>query len=400
MFSRLTGPMPVAIALLLFLLLGATPLFGQPDSAAAPAATMVTLHMHGNVDELCSGVGVDDILICDGPFLLESDVLDDAPPARWGPVIVTHDGTAARNIYDPSWIWNLDQPTTLQGTMELEWWGTCGACGPVPGQWTIRLWADLVLVHEEVVVATPPLPNVPALLTASVDLLTPLSATDSFVLHIDPFYIDAQQNTYIYYDSTLGCPGQAAGPCDSLVRMPVLGGPEPTATSTATTVPATATPTATSTATVLPASPTPSATSTATALPASPTPSATATATPEDPATPTATATAEPSMTATATATPEDPATPTATATASATTAPTMTATVTATASPTTEPTITVTATSTASPSPTATQWVPPTSLTLQEMQAAPTGPGPLPYVAGLLLMAGLLGFAWVTRQR
>ena len=108
--------------------------------------------------------------------------------------------------------------------MTVEWWASCGACGGgLSADWTIRLWADEnpTPVFEQRLTANPELPNVPALLKATV-ILPAVTANSTFVLHIDPVYIDSQVNTRVYYDSTQPCPGAASGGlCDSLVRIPV-----------------------------------------------------------------------------------------------------------------------------------------------------------------------------------
>jgi hypothetical protein len=63
---------------------------------------------------------------------------------------------------------------------------------------------------------------VPSKLTATVTLPS-LTATSDFILHVDPVFVDVQQFTHVYYDSTLMCPGTTTAPCDSTVTMPVLG---------------------------------------------------------------------------------------------------------------------------------------------------------------------------------
>jgi hypothetical protein len=77
------------------------------------------------------------------------------------------------------------------------------------------------MVFEQRLTANPSLPNVPELLKATVNLPS-VTANNTFVLHVDPVYVDSQVNTRIYYDSTQACPGASgSGPCDSLVRIPV-----------------------------------------------------------------------------------------------------------------------------------------------------------------------------------
>jgi subtilisin family serine protease len=184
--------------------------------------TRPVLHLHGNTEEGCTGDGRADLVACDGPFLLENGTLSTSPAASWFVADPALDGTADRNLYDPNWVWNLTAPTTLQGPMTVEWWASCGACGGgFSADWTIRLWADGVMVFEQRLTANPSLPNVPELLKATVNLPS-VTANNTFVLHVDPVYVDSQVNTRIYYDSTQACPGASgSGPCDSLVRIPV-----------------------------------------------------------------------------------------------------------------------------------------------------------------------------------
>jgi len=184
--------------------------------------TRTVLHSHGNTEEGCTGDGRTDLVACDGPFLLESGTLSPSPAASWFVADPALDGTADRNIYDPNWVWNLPVTTTLEGPMTVEWWVSCGACGGIfSADWYIRLWADGVMVFEQRLTANPDLPNVPALLKATVTLPS-VTANSTFVLHVDPVYVDSQVNTRVYYDSTQACPGASGGgPCDSLMRMPV-----------------------------------------------------------------------------------------------------------------------------------------------------------------------------------
>jgi hypothetical protein len=234
----------------------------SPTPTPSPTATPTpapsgprVLHFHGNPthETSCTGSGTGDILACDGPMLLPDATLGTGAPGHWDVPDVVHNGTADRNIYDPNWIWHLDEPTTLKGAMDLKWWGTCKNCGPTGNaDWTIRLWADGTKVFEQVVHATPPVPNVPTLLTASVNL-PQVTASTNFVLHIDPVFADTQTGSAIYYDSQDQCPGNTSGiPCDSTVTMPYFNpgtAPSPTPTPTPNPSP-TATPTPT-------ASPTP-----------------------------------------------------------------------------------------------------------------------------------------------
>ena len=184
--------------------------------------TRPVLHLHGNAEEGCTGDGRTDQLACTGPFLLENGALSLSPASSWLVPNPALDGTADRNIYDPNWVWNLTAPTTLEGPMTVEWWASCGACGAgFTADWNIRLWADGVMVSEQRVTANPQVPNVPALLKATVSIPS-VTANRTFVLHVDPVYIDSQVNTRVYYDSAQACPAASgSGPCDSLVRVPV-----------------------------------------------------------------------------------------------------------------------------------------------------------------------------------
>ena len=182
-----------------------------------------TLHFQGNADEGCTGDGRADIVECDGPFLSTNAELDAAGAASW--VATTEvDGTADRNIHDPNWVWNLDSPTTVGGPMTVRWWGECGICAPPVGSadWTIRLWADGVKVAEQRITATPSSPTGPSLLETTV-VVPETTAEATFVLHIDPVFVDVQNPSTIYYDSVEGCTSTVEGPCDSTLLMPVLG---------------------------------------------------------------------------------------------------------------------------------------------------------------------------------
>ncbi len=207
------------------------------------AVTPTVLHFHGNAHDSggspptpCTGSGQADILNCDGPFLTTSAALDASnQAASWVVANPAVSGTADRSFYDPNWIWNSG-PTRLGGEMTAEWWASCGACGAGLGNadWTIRVWADGVMKYEERVRATPDLPNVPKLLTSKI-FLPEIIAANNIVLHIDPVFIDSQNNTKIFYDSQAACPGTlpgTLGPCDSKVTMPVLAPGEAVPTPT------------------------------------------------------------------------------------------------------------------------------------------------------------------------
>ena len=232
----------------------------SPTPTPSPTATPTpvpsgprTLHFHGTPthESGCSGSGAPDIIACGGPFLLDQPTLGTDAPGHWDAPDMVHNGTADRNIYDPNWIWTLDEPTTLKGDMTVKWWATCRNCGPSgSANWAIRLWADGAKVFEQTVQATPPVPNVSTLLMATVTL-PQVSAATNFVLQIDPVFADP--GITIYYDSQVQCPGNTSGiPCDSTVTMPVFNAtatPTPTPNPTATPTP---TPTASPTPTPAP----------------------------------------------------------------------------------------------------------------------------------------------------
>ena len=181
-----------------------------------------TLHFQGNADEGCTGDGRLDLEVCGGPFLSTNAELDDAAAAKWVTTTDVH-GTADRNIYDANWVWNLDAPTTVGGPMTVQWWAQCGACGPPIGaaDWFIRLWADGVLVTDQRVSAAPGSSTEPSLVETTV-VVPETTAESTFVLHIDPVYVDVQNPSIAYYDSANGCATTLEGPCDSVVLMPVV----------------------------------------------------------------------------------------------------------------------------------------------------------------------------------
>ncbi|MDQ3258213.1 MAG: M4 family metallopeptidase, partial [Acidobacteriota bacterium] len=226
---------------------------GDPNPTPTPGVPPAVLHFHGNTHASdttgtgqCTGTGTADLVNCGGPFLKTDIVLDTAPAARFTIPNPALNGTNARTIHDPNWIWNSG-PVRLGGEMTLEWWASCGACGPTgAANWNIRIWADYVpgatgdtAEFIQTVTATPALPNVPSKLTAKV-FLPAINANSNIVLHIDPVFVDSQNNTNIYYDSQLPCPGSTgSAPCDSVAVMPVLcaGCPEPTPTPVPTPTP-------------------------------------------------------------------------------------------------------------------------------------------------------------------
>lgn len=200
--------------------------------AAGPSATTAVvptlLHLNGAPpDAGCTGIGPTDVAaggdVCSN--LVPTATLSPNTSAIW-PANAAFDGTGDRNIYDPNWIWLPVASTRLAGPMTIKWWAACSACVPFGADWTIRLWADGLMVFEQTgVTATPTSPEVPELLTTVDPFQLPDVTANEFVLHIDPTFIDTGQGTRIYYDSTSACPGAAAGPCDSTVEMPVIVGP-------------------------------------------------------------------------------------------------------------------------------------------------------------------------------
>ena len=233
-----------AIFIYLMLMMGLLLMF--PSRAfRARALTNTVLHLHGNPndDSGSTGDGQADVAnTADLPALKTTATLGAGPAfGHWDVGNPALDGNADRNPYDPNWTWTLTGPTRIGGQMTLQWWATCGACGSTAGldaEWTIRIWVDGVEKFEQIVTATPTLPNVTQLLTTTIfvkenipaETNNPITANSKIVLHIDPVFIDSQNNTHIYYDSQSPCPGTDVGttaPCDSQVTMPVLDAAEP-----------------------------------------------------------------------------------------------------------------------------------------------------------------------------
>lgn len=205
------------------------------------------LWFHGNnhvaeasaSDEVaCTGVGSTDVLATRCPMLLESSTLSPDAAAFFEAPSPLLNGGAARNIHDPNWTWYLGQPTSVEGPMTVEWWASCAGCDDDLGlsaDWNIRVWADGVLKFQRRVTATPDSPLVPERLEATISLPL-ITASSTLTLHVDPVFIDTQNDTKVYYDSTQACMPllERAAPCDSLVRMPVVtqgevrGGDPPT----------------------------------------------------------------------------------------------------------------------------------------------------------------------------
>jgi len=226
----------------------------MPRSEAASAFGPTLLHFHGSVDDgdagaPCSGQSPADVQGCGGPFLKGAGPQATAPAAVWHATSALNQDIE-RSSVDPNWVWKVNGPTTLRGDVNINFWAQCGVCSPglFEAEWDVTIWADGANVFTQHLVGpTPGTPNVPSLLNATVNIPANITAQDRFVLVIDPVYLDTQENTKVYFDSTLPCPGQTAGPCDSTVTMPVVdpnsgGGPSPTPTPTPASSP-TATPT-------------------------------------------------------------------------------------------------------------------------------------------------------------
>ncbi|MEX1072515.1 MAG: S8 family serine peptidase [Chloroflexota bacterium] len=210
-----------------------TPSISSIPAAHLPVAVLppsgqepVVLHMHGNIHDGCTGNGATDVLTGAGfcqPHLSDDPILDTNPAAAWGPINATVDGVGAQNIHDPNWIWELTEDTTLQGPMTVEYWYTSPNKETVFNlDFTIRLFADGVLWTEQLVRHNALTPQTELFRdTINVPKIT---ATDSYVVQIDPFFV-TQNGAFIYYDSTQPCPGTLPGttaPCDSRVSMPVV----------------------------------------------------------------------------------------------------------------------------------------------------------------------------------
>ena len=209
---------------------------GTPTSLPPGPDQRPVLHFHGNpvpptADDReldCTGEGEADVFACGGPFLFEDATLAATGPARFEVPNPIFDSSQPQNPVDPNWIWEVDEETTLQGPMTIEFWASCGACSTATGfsaDWIIRLWADEPddpdgPEFEQRVTATPTAPEVPQKLTVTVSVPA-MTFSESLVLHIDPVYIDSQNDTRIYYDSQTPCSAEVTGACDSLVRMPV-----------------------------------------------------------------------------------------------------------------------------------------------------------------------------------
>jgi len=218
------------------------------------AETRKVLHFHGNAgatgsdhasghpgEGACTGDGKTDLIACGGPMLLASDVLSPSPAASWkgGPPEWGLSGANDRTIYDPSWVWCLSVhstqcpetetpapgPVTVEGAMTVEWWTECLAlCAASSADWRLRLWADGVKVVEAPVPTTKLVTGAVHKLRATVSVPR-TTATQRLTVQLEPVFLaDSAVQFGVYYDSTQACPTASAGPCDSIVKMPVVDG--------------------------------------------------------------------------------------------------------------------------------------------------------------------------------
>jgi hypothetical protein len=196
---------------------------GQVAVAVTDVATFAdgvvptTLHFQGNADELCTGVGTTDVVL-DGvacPALTEDGTLDAGPAATWpGPTSSAADGSGAQNVYDPNWTWRPAGPTTVGGTMVVEWWARCTGCPVFGTDWVIRLFADDVKRFEQQVEVD----QAEAVQRLRVELAIPdIAIVETLTLHLDPYY--ALPHLEVLYDSSLPCPGRLDGSCDSTLTV-------------------------------------------------------------------------------------------------------------------------------------------------------------------------------------
>jgi hypothetical protein len=202
------------------------------DAAArANLLPVTTLHFDGNTDESgCTGVGnVDAVNTTNCPGLVLTPTLGSQPAAHFDPPVFLNN-TFARDPIDPNWVWNVSGPTSIaSNTMTIKWWASCGACaaGVFDADWFIRLFIDppssgaATAKFSQRVTVTPTTPDTAELLTVTLPLPATLpAATTNVVLEIDPVYVNSQQETHIYYDSSLACPTSVSSdPCDSTVTF-------------------------------------------------------------------------------------------------------------------------------------------------------------------------------------
>jgi len=208
------------------------------SAPSAPLAGPTVLHFQGNTEDPpqgdgvanCIGVGVKDVVICDGPFLSENATLSANPAAQWAPNSLG--GTNNRTIYDTSWVWRPSGPTQISGTVTVEWWADVNATAVLIGmEWDIRLSNEIggaypgASVFKEVTnfVATPTTAGVPQKLTATLTGVPLTDVTNGMVLTIEPSFSDTGANSHIWYDSTSKCtPAAATAPCDSTITVNVI----------------------------------------------------------------------------------------------------------------------------------------------------------------------------------
>jgi subtilisin family serine protease len=241
-----------------------------PNASSIPAAHLpvaayakgevtearTVLHFHGNAgatgadhdsghggEGACTGDGKADLVACDGPMLLESDVLSPSPAASWkgGPKEWALTGANDRTIYDPSWTWCLavhetqcsntgtpaPGPTTIEGPMTVEWWAECLAlCTASSADWNVRLWVDggTAPFLDQQVSTMKLTEGAVHKLRATVNVPR-VTATQRLTVQLEPvFLVDQALQFAIFYDSAGPCPTASAGPCDSVVKMPVVDG--------------------------------------------------------------------------------------------------------------------------------------------------------------------------------
>jgi len=188
---------------------------------------LTTLHFHGNVHDGCSGIGGTDVGSggCE-PSLSTNGTLDPGPAASFTAVagFGCTPASGGQCAADPNWIWELSGPTTVKGPMTVEWWVNCPGCNAgFFDDWFVRLWADGTQRFEGRVRFNTILPASTTRLQATVSL-PELTATDEFVLQLDPIFVN-QAASSVLYDSAEACPGATNAPCDSVVHMPVVSAP-------------------------------------------------------------------------------------------------------------------------------------------------------------------------------
>jgi subtilisin family serine protease len=187
---------------------------------------LTTLHFHGNTHDGCSGIGGTDATTpppgC-RTTLSTNGTLDGATAATFTalPGLGCTPASGGRCAADPNWTWDVSGPTTLNGPMTVEWWVNCPGCNAgFFDDWFIRLWADGTQVFQGRVRFNTILPASTTRLQATVSL-PELTASDEFVLQLDPIFVN-QASSSVLYDSTQACTPANPAPCDSVVHMPVV----------------------------------------------------------------------------------------------------------------------------------------------------------------------------------